>query len=182
VSGLREQVAFAISHGNLSQSVREETSADLIGALAMANPLGAALWRVTGNLDAAALRRAHSILSRELGGDEVEFRKIAMLALREWMLRLCPECNGRGCVVNDKGVRSGCMACHSTGRGKYTEAARREALGMPPAAYDRLAPLLDKAHALLTAADRMVTVEVYQQLERKIPIVKEKKKQPPAVV
>ena len=186
MSGLREQVAFAISHGNMTQNVREETCADLIGALAMANPLGAALWRVTGNLDASALRRAKRLLAERImlfcTFDEPLVWKLSTLALQEWLACLCPDCNGKAQAPNKRGVREVCPTCHGTGRGRYSDAARARALGVDAGWYDGCAEVLKRAHEELTTADRNVTVEIYQQLERKVPIVKEKKKKQGPVV
>jgi hypothetical protein len=186
MSGLREQVAFAISHGNMTQNVREETCADLIGALAMANPLGAALWRVTGNLDASALRRAKRLLAERImlfcTFDEPLIWKMATMALQEWLACLCPDCNGKAQKPNQRGVREVCKTCNGTGRGRYSDAARTRALGVDYDTYIECHEVLKRAHEELTTADRNVTIEIYQQLERKVPKVKEKKAKPAVVV
>ena len=181
MSGLREQVAFAISHGNLTQSDREETAADLIGALAMADPLGAALWRVTGNLDAAAFRRARGLLLTELlGANEkiplVTMSRLCQKALEEWLACLCPTCNGRAFVTSAAGVRSTCHDCHGTGRGRSSDAERMKALGVGKATYSKLIAVFERAHVLLNASDKRVSRQVAQQLERKLPAPKGKRK------
>jgi DnaJ-class molecular chaperone len=178
MTGLREQVAYAIGKGNLTQSDHEETCADILGAFAMANPLGAALWRVTGNLDANALRRAHSLLTHELLSfcqeDTRYMEAVSTLALREWLVCLCPECGGRS-VVKKTTRPMRCKSCNGTGRGKYDDRTREQAVGATTRIRCAELPLvLEKAHAIMSDADRKVELEVGAQLERSVLIPKRK--------
>ena len=171
---LREQVAYAISKGNLTQNEREETSADLIGALAMADPLGAALWRVTGNLDPVAFRRARALLREHLanGNDYTprpQLDDVAQIAMEEWLACLCHACNGRAFVVNAAGVRSTCPECHGTGRGRSTDAERMRRLRVGNATYSKLVAVFAEAHAILNRADSRVSRQISEQLERRVP-------------
>ena len=175
MSGLREQVAFAISHGNLTQNSNVETSADLIGALALSDPLGAALWRVTGNLDAASFRNARTLLlaalfERHPAVPARLLREVCNMALEEWLACLCPTCAGRAFVVSDKGVRGQCPTCKGSGRGRQTDAARMATLRVGNATYSKLVAALDEAHAALNAADRAVAKQIACQLDRKFDI------------
>lgn len=170
MSGLREQVAFAISHGNLTQNAEEETSADLIGALARADPLGAALWRVTGNMDVSSFREACELLYHRVGvhGQAPELRRrTCRQAIEEWLACLCPKCGGRSYVVSEAGVRSQCKDCKGTGRGRMSDDDRMVAMRVGKSTYSKLVAILDEAHALLNAADRVVAKQISEQLERK---------------
>jgi hypothetical protein len=178
-NNLREAVAYAISHGNLTQNHREETAADLIGALAMADPLGAALWRVTGNLDASAFRRARALLLAWLQKHYLNvppelLRRVCQQALEEWLACLCSTCEGRAYVTSEAGVRSTCRACRGTGRGRSSDAERMKAMGIGKATYSKLVDVLNNAHEELSAADRRVVRQMSQQLGRKVPQVKAK--------
>ena len=171
---LREQMAYAISHGNLQQSEHEETAADLIGALAMADPLGAALWRVTSNLDPVAFRRARSMLVEKICATHLDLptelvRRVCQQAMEEWLACLCSTCNGRSFVTSAGGVRSTCKACHGTGRGRSTDAERMTVLRVGKATYSKLVAVLDEAHAMLNASDKRVSRQVAVQLGRADP-------------
>jgi hypothetical protein len=177
--GLREQVAYAISHGRLTQSNTEETAADLIGALAMADPLGAALWRVTGNLDPVAFRRARHLLFDKLHNEHLDVRislmqGVCQQAMEEWLACLCPACNGRAFVTSAEGVRSTCPECHGTGRGRSSDDERMKKLHIGAASYSKLVVVLDEAHTILNSADRKVARQISKQLERKVPFPKAK--------
>lgn len=181
MSGLREQVAYAISHGNLTQNENEETAADLIGALAMADPLGAALWRVTGNLDPVAFRRARHLLLTEVLGMNTKqplslLGRVCQLSMEEWLACLCSTCGGRAFVTSASGVRSTCKACKGTGRGRQTDEARMAALHVGKATYSKLVAVIERAHEVLNAADRRVSRQIAQQLERKVPFSNVKSK------
>lgn len=171
MSGLREQVAFAISHGNMVQNSEEETAADLIGALAMTDPLGAALWRVVGNLDAGSFRSAREMLYARLlpmtSQPHALVMRVATLALEEWLACPCPECDGLGYTVNRVKRRKRCAVCEGTGRGRLSDNERMARLHVGCATYAKLIEVLDKALDCIVSADLAVETQLAEQLERK---------------
>lgn len=171
MTGLREQVAFAISHGNMTQNNEEETAADLIGALAMTDPLGAALWRVVGNMDAGSFRDARLLLYNRLlpmsKQPHALVWRVANLALEEWLACPCPTCKGLGYTVNRVKRRKQCVECGGSGRGRLPNDERMQRLRVGCATYSKLLAVLDAAQECLTTADRAVESQLAAQLEHK---------------
>lgn len=173
--GLREDMAYAIASGNLTQDPLEETAADMIGALARADKLGSLLWRVTGNLDAGAFREARSIVVGRLCATHPTVRPsiitgVVQQAMQEWLAMLCHTCGGRMFITNADGVREKCIDCQGTGRGRYSDADRMEGLHVGEAAYLQLIAIFDETHKMLADADKRVTRDVARQLGRRTPM------------
>lgn len=173
MSNIRELVAYAIAKGDLRQDPNEETCADAIGALARADALGAALWRVIGNMDAQAFIVARERLIERLNNSDIpttrgELYAVAQKSLEEWLAVQCETCGGRRFVVNEEdGVRKTCNMCAGTGRGRYTPDERIKALKIGKATYARLSSFFDEAHRLLNQADARVERQIAYQLERR---------------
>ncbi len=175
VTQLREQLAHDIALGDMSSSDTEETALDRIGALARTDPLGAALWRVVGNMDVGSFRYARSLLADLLHKDHVHSyeacRRVANIASEEWLACQCETCGGRKFVVAPvTGTRSKCPDCHGTGRGRHSDEKRMAALGIGNSGYSKLTDLFVRAHALLNASDARVERELSYQLERRKPL------------
>jgi hypothetical protein len=180
MSTLRELLAHDISHGCMEQSDTEETGADRIGALARADPLGAALWRVTGNLDVGSFISARGYLVARLRD---KFPKhststlgaVAQKAMEEWLACLCEMCGGRKFVVDEEtSVRSTCPECRGTGRGRHSDSARMAALKLNNRGYANVVLVFVQAHEFLNAADARVDRQVAYQLERRKPLIRKK--------
>ncbi len=182
VSNLRELVAYAIAKGDLSQNPNEETCADVIAALARADALGAALWRVTGNMDPQSFIAARRYLTTRLdeSPDNIpttyaEKNAVAQIVLQEWLACQCERCEGRKYVVNpETKTRSACPECDGTGRGRQKPEQRMAALKVGNASYARLSHVFDLAHRLLNQADARVERQIMYQLERRKPKSSEK--------
>ncbi len=177
MSNLRELVAYAIAKGDLSQNPNEETCADVIAALARADVLGAALWRVTGNMDPQSFIAARGYLVHRLienKGDvpvsNGERGAVAQQVMQEWLACQCETCAGRKYVTDpESGSRSPCHDCEGTGRGRQNPEQRKAALRVGSATYSRLSHVFDLAHRLLNQADARVERQISYQLERRKP-------------
>lgn len=180
MSTLRELLAHDISHGCMEQSDTEETGADRIGALARADPLGAALWRVTGNLDVGSFIAARGYLVERLFVKNPKHARatlaaVAQKTMEEWLACLCEACGGRKFVVDEEtSVRSTCPECHGTGRGRHSDAERMSALRLNNRGYANVVQVFALAHDLLNAADARVDRQVSYQLERRKPMIRKK--------
>ena len=166
---MRELVSYAIAKGNLSHNPLEETGADVIGALARVDPLGAALWRVVGQHDLGAFKRAIEILTEKLKPLGVSPRlisKVCFAAIEEWMSVPCPTCLGRCFTVSPTGVRATCWDCKGNGRGTHSPEQRMSFLGVGRRAYAGLVVAFEKAHVIINAADGRVNRQLSHQLER----------------
>lgn len=180
MSTLRELLAHDISHGDMAQSDTEETGADRIGALARADPLGAALWRVTGNLDVGSFISARGYLVERLRAKNPKhatstLMAVAQKAMEEWLACLCERCGGRKFVVDeDTAVRSTCPDCQGTGRGRHSDSDRMSALKLNNRGYANVVSVFVQAHELLNAADSRVDRQVSYQLERRKPLIRKR--------
>jgi len=177
VSNIRELVAYAIAKGDLSQNPNEETCADVIAALARADALGAALWRVTGNMDPQSFIAARGYLASRLAEHDSgipvtigERAAVSQIVLQEWLACQCERCEGRKYVTDpDTGTRSACPECEGTGRGRQKPEPRMVALRCGAATYSRLSHVFDAGHRLLNQADARVERQIAYQLERRKP-------------
>ena len=171
-AGLRELLSYDIANGDMTQNPREETACDRIGALARADKLGAALWRVTGNMDPRALIGAREMLVARLLGprdNPTIIRALCWQALKEWLVTLCPTCTGRRFTTDAAGVRAECGECRGSGKGRHSDSERMRVLGVGRAGYERYAPMFATAHSILTSADARVYAQVSRQLGRRVP-------------
>lgn len=172
MTALRELIAHDLALGDMSDDPREETALDRIGALARTDPLGAALWRVTGNMDVGSFRTARGILAMRLYKDDsvpmLWCERVANVALEEWLLCQCKTCGGRKFVIADgTGTRSTCPDCKGSGKGRHDDVMRMKALEIGNGAYSRLTDYFDRSHALLNGSDARVERQLSYQLERK---------------
>jgi hypothetical protein len=174
MSYLRELLANDINNGDMTQSDSEETSVDRIGALARADPLGAALWRVVGNLDVGSFVTARGLLLHRLARTKMgsSIREELLLgicqrSMEEWLACQCQSCGGRRTTLDrESGVRVPCMTCEGTGRRKVSHDERMRVLRIGSMAYAQLIPFFDLALETLEAADAVVAPQIARQLER----------------
>jgi hypothetical protein len=173
--GLRELMGFTFSRGELNHDPNRETGADRIGALGFCDPLGAALWRISMNLDARSWRPAVSLLvdrmrespSRGSVSDGL-LRTVCDIVLHEWMDNLCRVCEGRKFHIVVGGVKSSCVACNGTGRRRHSDMDRAVSSGVTVGYYrHNLEPLFASAHEEVFRADTLVSRQLAKQLERR---------------
>ena len=166
------QISYSIGKGDLTQDPNEETGADRIGALACADPLGAALWRVLWRHDAGAFKEARSLLAirlverNKIGPRSPFLAALCHKAMEEWLVCICDECQGHKFVPSPEGVRATCPTCQGTGKGEHTPAERMRALHCGYREYAMLASVFTAASSILTTADSKVGRQVSKQLER----------------
>jgi len=166
---LRELIGVDISKGRLKQNPREETGTDRIGALGLSDPLGAALWRITGDHDARAVKVAIEILAhrlRKAGDGRRLIAKLAEVALWEWLNDKCRKCGGRGFVIQEHDVRTACVKCNSTGIRRHADTERERSTGWTAGMVRKFEARFALAHEMLIAADVRVGYQVQRQLER----------------
>lgn len=160
-----------ISKGNLRQDANNETGADRIAALALADQLGAALWRLTDDLDPHVYPRVVALLTHRLRrGNEHEpwklTRKIAERAVWEFVNDKCPKCNGTGTLISATGVADACTLCDSTGARRHTDASRSRTTKLSRESCQKLGFRFDAAVDTLTQADSGCARRVIQKLGR----------------
>lgn len=166
---LRELLAFAISSGDLTHNPLIETGADRIGALAFADPLGAALWRILVDHDRHAWIAARELLRKRISNkrDSPEiYRRLCDTALCEWMLPGCKTCGGRRFKGAHGEAKVACTACDATGVGRHSDAERMRSMKLDKRAYQRFEAKFALAHQKLSEADGRAGTEVANQLER----------------
>lgn len=146
MSTLREQLAHDLTKGDMSGDESSETALDRIGALARVDPLGAALWRLTSDMNVSSLRDAMQILAmRTFTGKMVYvetvvphiYSQVAQAALQAWLSRA---------------------------EGTGVEEIMR-VTGLSPVSRDKF----DAAYALILAADARVERQLGYQLGHKTP-------------
>lgn len=157
MSDLREHFATAGAPRN-TWSDRRQDEQSLLGALGMADPLGAALWRLKYKGDARLARRCVVLLADKLeadgrwvrssrsrgpgargtekrvGRDATLLQRLAFRVISEWVSDQCTECHGRGTVGALGHVRT-CPGCKGTRREPAQHLVRARDLGVTMEVY-----------------------------------------------
>jgi hypothetical protein len=175
INELREQITHAISCGSMTGDDLQETDADRLGALAMVNPLGAALWRLVSSLDSGSFAKARDLLFSDMSFRYVAYkddlqkrgqlRLLCQQVLLEWLAGACRVCRGRGRITDADKKKTSCPACFGSGRWRSSDYERMLALGVGPIVYDAMFPLFRAARKVLTRADYAVVSQLSKQLE-----------------
>jgi hypothetical protein len=158
-----------IASGNLRQDPNSETGADRIAALAFADHLGAALWRLTDDLDPHVYPKVVLLLARAIRREKESpklVRKIAERAVWEYVNDKCPKCMGTGTVTSASGVADACTLCDSTGVRRHTDASRARSTRLSREACAKLAGRFESAIEALAYADSGTARRVIQKLGR----------------
>jgi hypothetical protein len=160
-----------------------------LGALGMADPLGAALWRAKYKGDPRARRQAVALIAHRLSTDRrwslaavprarvVRGRRaddptlpaglverLAFRVLHEWLSDHCTQCHGRG-SVGQWGSVMRCRRCGGSRREPVQHTARAKDLGVTREAYHaRWETVLDRILAKLEEVDNGVTGVLRGQL------------------
>ena len=169
---VRDKITHAISCGSMTGTDVGETDADCLGALAMADPLGAVLWRLAGSFDAQSFHKAETLLYNEMDVEHFTvprqtLLRVCRMAVQEWLAGSCRVCNGRGMIVDADNKRRRCPCCKGSGKWQYPADERMTMLGVCGDKFDKLIPVLDEAAMILELAEGVVTGQVSFQLERK---------------
>lgn len=124
------------------------------------------------NIEAARLdaedRLALALTWRHKADDlsDRERGRVARWAVREWGIDLCPRCKGAGKTpdfvvpIEGKQPMSECVDCWGSGKRRYTDAERTEAMGQ------LFAKALDEAHSLIAWAESLAVQRARDQCER----------------
>lgn len=112
MSNLRELMYFSIAHGDLDHDPDHETGADRIAALARADPLGAALWRVMGSHDVHAFKEAVTLLAHAVPMPW----SFALVAVEEWMANAPPTVSKARQVLVEAEARASRQMAEQLGR------------------------------------------------------------------
>lgn len=166
---LRKIVATALSSSDLSDRLLVETALDRVRALAFADSLGGALWRLKYANQADAYQRVVLLLTKRIRRKHESatmMQKVAEYALREHLDGPCRACGGRGAIADANGVRRVCGTCGGGGGRQLSEVARRRAFGVSERAYAKVLAKLQLAHDRLAEADMAAGRDVAGQLGR----------------
>lgn len=137
---LKESVGTAVNASNLASDENKECPVDRIAAMARADALGSALWRIKVGGDMGALAPAAILLAHRVSHsegfaqwgltDHLKLLSMCKRVLNEWLQDKCTQCKGRGRTGMGKGkvISSSvdCPCCAGSGRvghvGKITAA------------------------------------------------------------
>lgn len=157
MSDLREHFATAGAPRN-QWTERRQDEQNLLGALGMADPLGAALWRLKYKGDARLARRCVLLLADKLeadgrwarssrsrgpgargtekrsGRDATLLQRLAFRVIAEWVSDQCTECHGRGTIGALGHVRA-CPRCKGSCREPAQHVVRARDLGVSMDVY-----------------------------------------------
>lgn len=151
-------VLAVLGDGNLTQNPNRTSGADVVAALGCCDPLGAALLRVhatrtQASWQEAARRLAERVAPKTRDVDMEAYRRIALIALMEYVDRACDHCRGTGIRYDDRGVRRTCGACGGTGQRTPSSRVRATALGVSSKDYRALESVFSKCHWELKVAE-----------------------------
>jgi hypothetical protein len=98
--------------------------------------------------------RASSGLRDFLGHERIKVGlenrgKVARLAIREWVVDICPTCSGSGHIFDSFGVEKCCGSCGGSLKRRYSDRERETELGF---GGDKAERAMDKAHLIISAA------------------------------
>lgn len=172
---MREAVGRALNSSDLSQQ-EYETAVDRVGALARATDLGRALfhWGYAG--DETASRSAFKHLIRKAQRRTRVYKhhkeyplleRVVKLVLYEWKYQGCIACGGAGEFVDeDKKLKIVCQNCRGSGKKRYSDSERIEALQVDVFTYKRWEANIALIWQVVTGADIAAAVVCRAQLER----------------
>lgn len=192
MSRLKEDVALAGEpRGTIGDSAAIHDADVKLGALGMADPLGAALWRAKYKGDPRARRQAEALIARRIaqGGrwglaaaprpkglrgrrtsEELEdmprplIERLAFRVLGEWLNDRCTACHGRG-TVGAWGAVMRCKRCSGSQREPAQHATRARDLGVTREVYhQRWQPVFERMLTRLEEIDHGVTGVLRGQL------------------
>ena len=166
---LRRLIARALASSDLSTSAITESAVDRVAAMAFADPLGAALWRLRLGHDAHSFKQAHALLAqrtKRMAPDPAIRLRLCETVLREWLDRNCRACMGRSARVNENGVMRPCRTCEGTGLRRYSDVWRMGQMRFDRRVYAKWESRFALAHDILTAADQAAHRQIAQQLGR----------------
>jgi hypothetical protein len=162
-------MAATISRGDLRHNVLVETGADRMGALGRSDALGAALWRVTADMDVGALIQSAVLLARRVRRGRESWdavQRMCGLVVREWLECQCSKCGGRGYMTTEAQVQHACTLCEGSGRRRHSDAERCRGMGIDKKTYAAWEPRFAAAHAVLADSNVRVRRDAARQLER----------------
>jgi hypothetical protein len=162
-------MAMTIAHGDLRHNILRETGADRIGALGRADPLGAALWRVSDDHDHRSMIAATRMLAQQLRRSRESLpilMRLASAVIREWLDNKCRKCKGRGFMMNEEQVVHVCTHCRGETIRRPSDAERCRALKIDRRAYPKWERRFADAHAVVANANDAARRQVARQLER----------------
>ena len=131
---LKESVGTSVNSINLASDTLREHPVDRVAALARADALGSALWRLKVGGDMTMLKRAVALLAlRARAQDKPPLGEwtrhpsghllvldICERIINEWLQDKCPKCKGRGRTGMGKGTvvnaMADCPMCSGAGR------------------------------------------------------------------
>lgn len=164
-------IVKALQGLDMVDDARRETGLDRIGALACADPLGAALWRVKWAGDPKSFKVALFLLVKRVRRPHEArsvVEKLCATVLREWLEELCRHCMGRGVMVvpGTPIGRHACPVCNGTGVRRPSEQQRAARMRFPVEKYPQWERRFRRVELAISRADSSVWATVADQLER----------------
>jgi hypothetical protein len=165
---IREKIVNAMQSKNLAWHAEFERAIDTLTAVGMSDPLGSALFRVKYCDDTGAYQRALALLAKE-GATRLRVmpgyaRKLAKVAIKEWMVDADPHCHGSGVFTQKNGVEVSCTKCGGTGMRKWEDHERAITAGIPLEAWSKHERNFGKIAECLSRATASTAGKVNQLL------------------
>lgn len=153
---IREKIVNAMQSKNLAWHAEFQRAIDTLTAVGMSDPLGSALFRAKYCNDTAAYQQALGLLAKD-GATKLRVmpgyaRKLAKVAIKEWIIDADPHCNGSGVFVQSNGIGVSCPKCGGTGMRKWEDHERALTSGIPVDSWDKHQRNFDKISEQLSRA------------------------------
>lgn len=153
---VREKIVGAFESKSLAWEQDFERAIDRLTAVGMSDALGSALFRAKYCNDAAAYQQALAILAKD-GAKKLRVmpgyaRKLAKVAIKEWIVDADPHCRGSGVFVQSNGIGVSCPKCGGTGMKKWEDHERALVSGIPVESWDKHQRNFDKISECLSRA------------------------------
>jgi hypothetical protein len=172
---MREAVGRALNSSDLAQH-EYEAAIDRVGALAKATELGRALFHWVYGGDETASRSAYKHLLKKAQRKTRVYRHhkefslleaVVKLVLYEWKYQHCIACGGaKEFMDEEKKLKIVCQTCRGSGKRRYSDGERMDALKMDAFTYKRWERNISEVWHCVTGADISTAVVCRAQLER----------------
>lgn len=167
---LQRQVISSLRSTHLAGDPVREVAVDRVLALSLADPLGAALWRLKWGQDARAIDDVLPMLVRRTRRSTEPvgvIRKSCEIALIEWFHDSCLHCGGRGITIAENAVKRTCRVCTGSGKQPPRTKWRIQKLRVDESEYlQRWRPRLERAHATIVRACQKTLIDIEKLLDR----------------
>ena len=170
---VKEKITSALGSSHLETHPERESAIDRVGALARTTKLGGLLWRwvygkqaVSGAVQQELLVKARRMFQiSRMHPEYPTLERACRQCLVEWHDDQCQTCTGAGVLIADR-LKITCSACLGTGRRRFQDQERINALRIEESVY-RLTwdARMGRILGILGSHDRRAVTTTREQLE-----------------